>query len=61
MENKEERYKENKKKKGTMKNLENWKMMKKTMENVGDGILRYFIKINRRIECLWYLRWKRSF
>ena len=61
MENKEERYKENKKKKGTMKNLKNWKMMKKTVENVGDGILRYFIKINLRIECLWYLRWKRSF
>ena len=61
MENKEERYKENKKKKGTMKNLKNWKMMKKTMENVGDGMLRYFIKINQRIECLWYLRWKRSF
>ena len=54
MENKEERHKE---KKGTINNLKNGKAMKKTIENVDDRILWYFIiRINQIIEWIYYLR-----
>lgn len=55
MENKEERRKENRKKR-TVNNFRNWKAMQKTVGNVDDRILRYFIiKMNQIIEFICYL------
>ena len=55
MENKEERRKENRKKR-TVNNFRNWKAMQKTVGNVDDRTLRYFIiKMNQIIEFICYL------
>ena len=55
MENKEERRKENRKKR-TVNNFRNWSPMQKTVGNVDDRILRYFIiKMNQIIEFICYL------